>query len=139
MAINFYNENIKFVLKNKTKLKNWIKLISGLEKKVVGELNFVFTSDEDLLQKNIEFLNHTTLTDIITFDYTEKNKISGDIFISIERIKENATKFKISFNEELKRVLIHGVLHLCGYGDKTQKLAIQMRKKENWALKKVEE
>ncbi len=135
MAINFYNENIEFVLKNKTKLKNWIKTIAHLEKKVVGPLNFIFTTDEELLKKNIQFLKHSTLTDIITFDYSEKNKISGDIFISVERVNQNAKKFNVLVDEEQHRVIIHGVLHLCGYGDKSPALALKMRKKENWALK----
>ena len=135
MAINFYNEKVEFVLKNKTKLKNWIKTIAQLENKLVGPLNFVFTNDEELLKKNIQFLKHTTFTDIITFDYSQNNKLSGDIFISIERVAQNAKKFNVVVEEELHRVIIHGVLHLCGYGDKTPALALKMRKKENWALK----
>lgn len=135
MAISFFNEDIKINLKQKSELKNWIKLIAGKNKKITGDLNFIFTTDERLLQKNIEYLNHKTLTDIITFDYSEDSKISGDLFISIERVKDNALKFKTNFTSELHRVMIHGVLHLCGYKDKTTKDANTMRLKENEALK----
>jgi rRNA maturation RNase YbeY len=137
MAIYFYNEKIDFKLKNKAKLKLWLKHIAQLEKKTIGTLNFIFTSDEELLQKNKQFLNHNTLTDIITFDYCEDNKLTGDIFISIERISENAKKFNVAFEEELHRVIIHGTLHLCGYKDKTKPTADLMRKKEDWALGKL--
>ena len=135
MAINFYTEKINFIIKNKTKLKNWIKLVSNHEKRTIGEVNFIFTSDEELIKKNIQFLRHNTFTDVITFDYSDKKKITGDIFISIERVTENATKFKVEYLEELNRVIIHGILHLCGYKDKTKTTANLMRKKENWALK----
>lgn len=135
MAISFFNEDIKINLKQKSELKNWIKLIAGKNKKITGDLNFIFTTDERLLQKNIEYLNHKTLTDIITFDYSEDSKISGDLFISIERVRDNALIFKTNFTSELHRVMIHGVLHLCGYKDKTTKDANIMRLKENEALK----
>jgi probable rRNA maturation factor len=135
MAISFYTEGVKFNLKHKTKFKNWLKLIAEKNKRTTGKLNFIFTSDELLLEKNINFLNHKTYTDIITFDYTEGNKISGDIFISIDRVNENAQKFKIDFYTELSRVLAHGVLHLCGFKDKTVNEAKLMRKKENDSLK----
>lgn len=137
MAVTFQNKNISFTIKNKLKIKTWIANIITLEKKKLGQVNFVFTTDEDLLQTNIQFLNHTTYTDIITFDYCENKIINGDIIISIERVKDNAEKFKVAFEEELKRVLIHGVLHLCGYKDKTTKDSELMRKKENLALKKM--
>lgn len=137
MAIHFYNERIDFKLKNKSKLKSWIKQIIELEKKTLGTINYIFTSDEELLKKNIQFLNHNTLTDIITFDYCEGKHLNGDIFISIERVTENAQKFEVTFGEELHRVIIHGALHLCGYKDKTKLDAETMRKKENWALRKL--
>lgn len=136
MAVKFYNEHIEFRLKNKSKLKSWVKQIIELEKKTLGTINYIFTSDEELLQKNIQFLNHNTLTDIITFDYCEGKQLNGDIFISIERVNENAKKYTVTFEEELHRVIIHGTLHLCGYKDKTKGEAELMRKKENWALKK---
>lgn len=136
MAITFHNQEIKFTLKEKVKIKNWIqKIISG-EKKQLGQVNYVFTSDEELLKVNVQFLKHNTYTDIITFDYCEGKKVIGDIIISVERVEENAKKLKVDFNEELRRVIIHGVLHLCGYKDKTKAAAELMRKKENLALKK---
>ncbi len=136
MAIQFQNQNITFKLQNKINLKHWIKKIIELEKKKLGQLNFVFTSDDELLKINLEYLKHNTYTDIITFDYCENSTINGDILISIERVIDNAKKFGIDFEIELKRVLIHGVLHLCGYNDKTKKDSELMRKKENEALKK---
>jgi probable rRNA maturation factor len=133
--ISFQNQSISFKLKDKTKLKLWIKSIVDKEKHVLGTLNYVFCSDDELLEINIKHLNHNTFTDIITFDYTEDKKISSDIFISIDRVIENSKKFDTSFQNELHRVMIHGVLHLCGYKDKTKPDAELMRKKENWALK----
>ena len=132
--ISFQNQSISFKLKDKTKLKLWIKAIVDTEKHVLGNLNYIFCSDDELLEINIKHLNHNTFTDIITFDYTEDKKISSDIFISIDRVVENSKKFDTSFENELHRVMIHGVLHLCGYKDKTKPDAELMRKKENWAL-----
>jgi rRNA maturation RNase YbeY len=136
MAVSFQNQEIQFKLSNKIKIKSWIKKIVELEKKKLGNVNFVFTSDEELLKTNIEFLNHDTYTDIITFDYCEGKLINGDIIISVERVKENSKKFKVEFDSEIKRVIIHGVLHLCGYKDKSKKDAEVMKGKENWALNK---
>ena len=136
MAVAFQKQEIQFKLSEKIKIKSWIKRIIELEKKNLGQINFVFTSDEELLKTNIQFLNHSTYTDIITFDYCEGKKINGDIIISVERVKENADKFKVDFESEIKRVIIHGVLHLCGYKDKTAKDSTLMKSKENWALKK---
>lgn len=136
MAISFTSQNIKFNLKNKTALKSWIAFIIQKEKKELGEINYVFMSDEDLIKTNIEFLDHHTYTDIITFDYCEGELINSDIFISVDRVKENAKTFNTSFENELHRVMIHGVLHLCGYKDKSKKDAELMRKKENNSLSK---
>ena len=136
MAITFQIQEIKFKLQNPAAIKLWIKKICELEKKKQGQINFVFTNDEEVLKANIQYLNHNTYTDIITFDYCEGKIINGDIIISIERVKDNAEKFKIEFEEELKRVIIHGVLHLCGYKDKTKEASALMRKKEDWALRK---
>jgi rRNA maturation RNase YbeY len=133
--ISFQNQSIAFQLKEKTKLKLWIKSIIEKEKHALGDINYIFCSDDELLEINLKHLNHNTLTDIITFDYVEGKTVSSDIFISIDRVTENAKKFEVSFEEELRRVLIHGVLHLCGYKDKTKADAELMRKKENWALK----
>ena len=137
MPITFQVEKIKFNLKKKITIKLWIAKVLGLEKKQVGQINFLFTNDEEILKKNIQFLKHNTYTDIITFNYCKDKIINGDIIISIDRVKENAEKFKSDFEEELKRVLIHGVLHLCGYNDKKTADTELMRKKENWALKQI--
>lgn len=133
--ISFNTLSIGFKLQEKTKLKQWIKTVAEKEKHKTGNINYIFCTDDELLEINIRHLNHKTLTDIITFDYTEGNTIHSDIYISIERVYENAKKFKVSFDNELHRVMIHGVLHLCGYKDKTDKDAELMRKKENQALK----
>lgn len=137
MPITFQVEKIKFNLKKKITIKLWIAEVLRLEKKQVGQINFLFTNDEEILNKNIQFLKHNTYTDIITFNYCKDKIINGDIIISIDRVKENAEKFKSDFEEELKRVLIHGVLHLCGYNDKKTADTELMRKKENWALKQI--
>ena len=140
MAITFQNQSdreaIEFKLQEPTKIKSWIKKIVEQEGKKLGQISFVFTTDEEILKTNIQYLNHDTYTDIITFDYCEGNIISGDIIISVERVKENALKFGVKFEEELKRVSIHGILHLCGYKDKSKKEAALIREKENSALKK---
>jgi rRNA maturation RNase YbeY len=133
--ISFQNLSISFKLKEKTKIKLWIKTIIDKEKHTLGTINYMFCNDDELLEINLKHLNHNTLTDIITFDYTEDKKISSDIFISVDRVLENAKKFEVTFEEELRRVMIHGVLHLCGYKDKSKPDAELMRKKENWALK----
>ena len=135
MAISFNNQTIAFKFKEKTKLKQWIKTIAEKEKYKLGTVNYIFCTDDELLEINLKHLNHNTLTDIITFDYTEGKKISSDIFISIERVLENAQKFNVTFDEEFQRVMIHGILHLCGYKDKSKADAELMRKKENQALK----
>ena len=134
MSVSFQNQSISFKLKEKTKLKAWIKSITEKENHSLGDINYIFCTDDELLDINIKHLNHNTLTDIITFDYTEGKIINSDIFISIDRVTENAEKFKVTFENELHRVMIHGVLHLCGYKDKTKADAELMRKKENWAL-----
>ncbi|MBL7921116.1 MAG: rRNA maturation RNase YbeY [Bacteroidia bacterium] len=139
MAISFQTQLIEFKLSEKGKLKSWIKTVIESEKKKQGEINFVFTTDEEVLKANVQFLKHNTYTDIITFDYCEGNIINGDIIISIQRVEENAEKFKTDFKTELKRVIIHGILHLCGYKDKSENDIAIMRSKENSALKKYPE
>ncbi|KGO83342.1 rRNA maturation factor [Flavobacterium beibuense F44-8] len=128
--INF-NYETDFELENETLYEEWVSKIIDSEDKTEGEINYIFCDDEYLLQKNIEFLNHDTLTDIISFDYTMGNLISGDIFISVERVKDNAADFNVDFVEELKRVMAHGILHYCGYKDKTEEDSALMRSKEN--------
>ncbi len=121
-------------LKKRTILKQWIKTIVENNKKEVGEISYIFCSDEQLLEINKEFLNHDYYTDIITFDYSEGDIVSGDLFISIERIKDNAKILKNSYQEELHRVIIHGILHLLGYKDKTELESENMRKLEDECL-----
>ncbi len=133
--ISFHNQSIAFKFKQKTKLKAWIKAVTEKEKHKLGTINYIFCTDDELLEINIKHLNHHTLTDIITFDYTEGKTINSDIFISIERVLENSKKFKVTFDDEFHRVMIHGILHLCGYKDKTKADAELMRKKEDAALK----
>ncbi len=133
--ISFNNQSIDFKLKQKVKLKQWIKTITEKEKHKLGTINYIFCTDDELLEINIKHLNHNTYTDIITFDYTEDKIIHSDIFISLDRVSENAKKFKVEFEVELHRVMIHGVLHLCGYKDKTKADSELMRKKEDAALK----
>lgn len=135
--ISFNNQSIAFKLKHKAKLKQWVKAVTEKEKHQLGTINYVFCTDEELLEINIKHLNHNTYTDIITFDYTEKKTIHSDIFISVDRVEENAKKFEVDFETELHRVMIHGILHLCGYKDKTKVDAELMRKKENGAIKLI--
>ena len=135
MAISFSNDNITFNLKRKSELKSWIRSVIEKEKYALGNLSYTFVSDESLLKINIDYLKHNTYTDIITFNYNEDKKVSGEIFISVDRVKENAKKFDVNFEEELHRVIIHGVLHLCGYKDKTKADSDLMRKKENASLR----
>lgn len=135
--IYFQTEDISFVLKNKALLKKWITLVIEKKKKKTGAINFIFCSDSYLLDINQNYLKHNTFTDIITFDYSknQQNKpISGDIFISIERVKENANKYDVSFENELHRIIIHGILHLLGYTDKKKADKEEMTKAENNCL-----
>lgn len=136
--ITFNNQDISFTLKNKTILKTWIKATIEKKKRKAGDINFIFCSDEHLLGVNQQFLNHNTYTDIITFDYSKddsKMPISGDIFISVERVEENAKKFGKTKENEMHRVLIHGTLHLLGYKDKTKATKAEMTKQEDLCLK----
>ena len=132
MPIRYFSEELPFKLKHPRKTSNWIKEVIAKERATLGDLNYIFCDDPYLLDLNMKFLNHNTLTDIITFGTNEgdANLISGDIFISIDRVKENSTHLKIPFDEELHRVIIHGVLHLLGYSDKKPSEMVQMRKKE---------
>ncbi len=139
MEIYFDTENIDFKLSAIMLTRKWLKESVKNEnpKFKIGELSFVFCDDAYLHKINVEYLNHDTLTDIITFDNSDdENKIEGDIFISIERVRENAATLKTIFEQELRRVIIHGVLHLCGYKDKTKKDAQIMREKEDFYIAK---
>jgi probable rRNA maturation factor len=137
MAITFQSQSVSYNLKQKQLLRKWLEALITSEKKETGDINFVFTSDEELLKINIQYLRHNTYTDIITFDSSFDKTISGDIMISIDRVRENADKFKVDAATELHRVMAHGVLHLCGYKDKTPAQSSEMRKQENIALKKL--
>jgi rRNA maturation RNase YbeY len=132
--ISFNYEN-DFELSNEEQLSNWISRVIASEEKKEGEINYIFCDDDYLLNLNERYLNHDTLTDIISFDYSMGNEIHGDVFISTERVKDNASDFKVSFEEELKRVMVHGVLHYCGYKDKTEEDEALMRSKEDEKIK----
>jgi len=134
--IQFFSEDIDFTVKDKQKIRTWIaETIKAEGFKRVGELSFVFCSDAYLLEINKQYLNHDTFTDIVTFDSSEdEDVIAGDIFISMERIRENASKFSVSEKDELNRVIIHGVLHLCGYYDKKKEDKALMTDKEDYYL-----
>ena len=129
-----FHSECDFTLSKQDARSRWIINSIIEESKRVGELSFIFCTDEYLLEKNIQFLNHNTYTDIITFDYCEGDIISGDIFVSIERVTENANEFGVNFEDELDRVLIHGVLHLAGYQDKSKEEINTMREKEDFYL-----
>lgn len=131
MSINFFSEDIDFKLASKNKIRNWIKHSIEKELKKTGLINIIFTSDNYLLDINKKYLSHNYLTDIITFNYCEKNTINGDIYISIETVLNNSKRFIVSFEDEIRRVIIHGILHLIGYNDSTNAEKIQMREKEN--------
>lgn len=137
--IHFFSEDIKFTLKNKGVIRKWIlNTIKAEGLKKIGELSFIFCSDDYLLSINQQYLNHNTYTDIITFDNSEEEEIiSGDVFISIQRVRENASLFKSNESDELHRVVIHGILHLCGYLDETKEEKEQMTQKENYYLKEL--
>lgn len=134
MAIYFSNENVKFDLPDPERVRRWISHVVRVHGKRVGEVNYLFCDDAYLLEVNRTYLDHDTYTDIITFDYVAGNIISGDIFISIERVKENARLFDTPFERELHRVIIHGVLHLLGQGDKSEADAKEMRRREEECL-----
>lgn len=132
--IEFFSEDVDFVLAHAEQVEEWIAATVLAEGKLVGGITYIFCSDEYLLKVNQEHLKHDFYTDIITFDYTENDLISGDLFISIDRVKENAEELKIPFEYELHRVMIHGVLHLLGYKDKTKKHKTEMTAKEDFYL-----
>lgn len=120
-----------FLLENEDTYQSWIETVIQSEQKIVGEINYIFCDDDYLHEINVKYLNHNTLTDIISFDYSKFDTISGDIFISIDRVRENAQNLNIDFSQELLRVMAHGILHYCGYKDKSQKEVSIMREKEN--------
>ena len=134
--ILFY-ENTDFKLKNKSLIKDWLEKACEKENKELGDLSFVFCNNKSFLEKNIKYLNHNTISDVITFDYSSKEKISGDIFMNIDCIIINAQKFNVPFINDFYRVMIHGVLHLIGYNDKSDVEKIKMREKEDIYLSEI--
>ena len=135
LKIYFFTEEIRFNLDGKRKIREWISKAAENEDYTIGVLNYIFTNDSILLQLNKEYLSHSSLTDIITFDMSEKKgEITGDIYISVDRAKENARDYKATLANEVHRLLIHGVLHLMGYKDKTQDEKELMRSKEEFYL-----
>lgn len=133
-SISFHNEGLYTKTPSKRLLKAWIKEFVSKHDKKVGELAFVFCSDEKILEVNQNFLQHDYYTDIITFDYCEGDFISGDIFISVERVQENATSHEVEYNNELLRVIAHGVLHLLGFQDKSTKEQVEMIQNEDLCI-----
>ena len=131
--IYFYSDTV-FELDNETSVREWISQVISEETLKEGDISYVFCDDQQLLDKNIKYLKHNTLTDVISFDYTMGKLLSGDIFISIDRVKENAEHFNVAMKDELHRVMIHGVLHLCGFKDKTKEEMKLMRSKEDYYL-----
>jgi len=132
--IQFINENTEIPVLHKRRLSQWIKSTAEEYGRKTGDITYIFCSEEKILEINLQYLNHDYFTDIITFDYSEKNVISGDIFISPETLKTNAIQFNVTYEEELLRIIIHGILHLCGQDDKTPESKLQMTAKEDKAL-----
>lgn len=130
-----FNYETEFELPNEDQISNWLSQVILSEDKKEGDINYIFCDDEYLLNLNEQYLDHDTLTDIISFDYTVGNELHGDIFISVERVQDNATDFNVTFDEELKRVLVHGILHYCGYKDKSESEEQVMRQKEEEKMK----
>lgn len=135
--LTFTAENIEMPVLDQRLLDRWIRSVAAEYGFAVGNINYIFCSDERELEVNRQFLGHDYYTDIITFDYSTPTTLNGDIFISLDTVRSNAEQLKISFNEELVRILIHGVLHLTGQGDKTPETKAEMTRKENLALEKL--
>ena len=131
VPVYLHSEVPTYSFKNKKVIKDWLKTVIQLENKVLGVINVIVVSDEELLDINKKFLKQDYFTDVITFNYNEKDVVSGDIYISLDRINENAKKLKDTPETEFHRVIVHGVLHLLGYDDKTSKQKVQIRSKED--------
>jgi rRNA maturation RNase YbeY len=130
-----FHSETSFQLSHKMMYKRWLAELAQSHGKQLGDVNYIFCDDDYLLQLNLQYLQHDTLTDIITFDYVEGTRLNGDIYISVERVRENAGIFGVTFEEELLRVIAHGLLHLCGFKDKSKSEAQEMRKQEELAMK----
>ena len=129
-----FNYETNFALVNEKEVSEWLSKVITSEGFNEGEITYFFCNDNDLLKLNVQHLNHNTLTDIISFDYTVGGYIHGDIFISVDRVRENSHELEINFDEELRRVMVHGILHYCGYRDKNEDEIKQMREKENYYI-----
>ena len=135
MSIRIFYDNIDFRLKHWRKIKKLIENVISDQEKISGDLNFILISDNILREMNIKFLKHNYYTDVLSFNYSNGERISGEVYISIDTIRINAINYKVSYNTELIRVIIHGVLHLCGYDDKSAEEKSEMRKLEDFWLK----
>ena len=131
-----FNYETDFILEDTESISSWISKAILEENCKEGEINYIFCSDDYLHKINLDFLDHDTLTDIISFDYSVGKELHGDVYISVDRVKENASDFNVSFNDEMSRVMIHGVLHYCGYKDKSEDDKNEMRSKENYYIAK---
>lgn len=132
--IRYFNEDIQFKLKRKIFNNKWLKIVAGSEMKRLGDIDIIFCSDPYILELNLKYLQHDYFTDIITFDYCEGDSLSGDLFISIDSVRENSISYGTDFEDELNRVMVHGLLHLIGYDDHSESDIAQMRAKENYYL-----
>ena len=132
--VRYFNEDISFNFKQRLLNNRWLKLVAGSEMKRLGNINIIFCSDNYILDVNMKYLQHDYFTDIITFDYCEDDVLSGDLFISIDSVKENSTLYGVSFEDELNRVIVHGLLHLIGFDDVTEELHKEMHYQEDLAL-----
>jgi probable rRNA maturation factor len=136
LKISIFYDNINYRIKESRKILKLIEKVIRKENKIPGDLSFIITTDSELLKINKEFLKRDTLTDVIAFDYSDKDKINGEIYISKEKVQRNALNYKISLKKEILRVLVHGTLHLCGYDDNSNKERDKMRDKENFWIEK---
>ena len=133
--IRYFNEGVQFVLKDKLANNRWLKMVAGSEVRSIGDINIIFCSDNYILDVNLRYLGHDYFTDIITFDYCEGKRLSGDLFISIDTVRENAIDYGAEFDDELHRVMVHGLLHLIGYDDHTPEEERLIHEKEDYYLK----
>lgn len=134
IMVSFFLEQTDFKFKFKTLTRSWLKLVAESEIRRLGDINIIFCSDNYILDVNKQYLDHDYFTDIITFDYCEGDRLSGDLFISVDSVRENAIEYGTEFNDEMNRVIVHGLLHLIGYDDHTEKDIAIMRSKENYYL-----
>ena len=139
MPVKFFYDSVKFRLRRSTNLKNYLSDNIKTKNYFLGDIHYIFVTDQALFEINKEFLNHNYFTDIITFDYNEKKTVNGEIYISLETVYKNSVKYNVSFKIELLRVVVHGILHLIGYDDKTERDKIRMREEEDiWIMSYLE-